>query len=171
MHDDNVDHSVDDGAYAQGVLHAWCGEVRGEESFRRMAEQEPDPMARGIWALVAEVEALTRQRIEPIAQRLHSDLEAAGAQAAREGEARAAQRRAQSWQSIVEDYAPQLDGFLARFEALETLAPAADRDAIMQLSDHSRAFGDCIRSLLAGESEAAAAHLQAYLDRYRSEVR
>jgi len=154
--------------YAKGVRLAYCGEVRGAITFAEMAEQETDPGAREMWRLVAAVEALTRDRLAPLAERLHGRLDEAIETAHAEGLARAADRRGVAWREIAEAYVPHLPVFLERFEALETLAPAEDRGAIAQLTEHSRAFGDCIRTWLDGDAEGARRHLQRYLDRYRA---
>lgn len=153
--------------YAEGMLLAYCGEVRGETTFTAMAEHEPDPVARQMWSKVAEVEALTGAILAPIARRLHGPVGAETRAARTEGRTRAAERRGVEWRRIAEAYEPDLPVFLARFEALEALGPLEDRAALSQLTAHSRAFGDCIRAWLGGDAAGALGHLQSYLDRYR----
>jgi len=154
--------------YARDILLAYQGEIRGAVTFDAMARHESDPVARGVWEKVAELEALTRDAVAPLAERLLGPLDPDAHAAVREEAlARAAARRGVPCEQIARDYLPDLARFVARFDDLLERTPSADRPVVEQLRAHSQAFGACIRAWLDGNPNAALGHLQDYLDRYR----
>lgn len=154
--------------YDEQVVLAYEGEVTGYVLFSALAAHETSPQARAVWEKVAEVEALTRDRLEPLAHTRHADLTDNIAKAHVRAHERLAKMKTQTWRQIVDEFAPQLAGVAQRAEALEGLASDDDEHAALaQVTAHSRAFADAIRSCLADDCAAAVASLDRYLKMYR----
>jgi len=149
--------------YDDNVILAYQGEVGGYVVFSELASHEADEAIREVWSRVAAMEALTRDRLAPLAQLRSCDLDEERRKAELTGHERAARMVTQTWREIAEDYAPRTDGFIERFEALARAAPVEERPVMEQVVEHSRAFAQSIRLCLDGQPEAAVDRIEQYL--------
>ena len=149
--------------YEKKLILAYQGEVGGHILFCELAKHEANEAIRAVWSKVADMEALTRDRLEPLAKLRLGDLDEQRQQAELTGHERASRMVKQTWREIAEHYLPQTPGLIERFEALTAAAPEEERQVMEHVLEHSRAFSDCIRLCLDGQAQAAVDRIEAYL--------
>lgn len=150
-------------SYDEQVLLAYEGEIVGHTTYTALADAFTDPDVKAVCERVAQMEGLTRDRLEPLAIARNADLPAITARATARGKERAAGMAAQGWRKTMEDYQPQTPRSIARFETMETLAPADELAAVEHLTAHSRTFARVVEHCLADNAPAAARELDTFL--------
>ncbi len=153
-----------DADFIEGVLLSFEGEVYGELLFDALAAHESADRISAVWALIATMERITRERLEPIARRCNAELDESarrGRQRAREG---IQTMRNESWREVVAHFIGKTSAAMARYEALLAAAPESERVVIGQVCAHGKAFAACMRHLQEDRTEAAARCIEAFLD-------
>lgn len=141
--------------YLRGLADAYQGEVRGEATFRTLAEQADSEDVAAKWRALARLEAATRRALEPLMRR--HGLETAPDEAQRRlGVARGEARAALGWQGAMRDMADRLPRFVALYAELEAIGPAEDKAGLAFLTAHEVALQDFARAELAGDADPLA---------------
>jgi hypothetical protein len=113
-------------SYLEGIRAAYEGELIGERLYREVARRREDVLERAKLDAIANVERLTNRRLRLIAVRLGVEP---------------IERRTQdlaelAWPEFIARAVREWPPYIARFAALEPLAPAGDAVVIRQLVDH-----------------------------------
>jgi hypothetical protein len=130
--------------YSEAIRRAFQGETIGERLFRRLAERSDSAERSAKLHAIADVEALTRGKLEPIAIRL-------GVQQLSESEMTATiERREQqlaqlSWPDFIRTALTDWPPYIAEFEGMARLAPQGDESALRVLVEHERALVEFVR--------------------------
>jgi hypothetical protein len=121
-------------SYLEGIRAAYEGELIGERLYREVARRREDVLERAKLDAIANVERLTNRRLRLIAVRLGVEPSDALLQAVIE---RRTQDLAElAWPEFIARAVREWPPYIARFAALEPLAPAGDAVVIRQLVDH-----------------------------------
>jgi hypothetical protein len=155
---------VDQELYLREIQAAYNGEVRGEAFFRALADQPALNPIRAQLLVLAQLEAQTRARLEPLVRRLGLD---AGVHAADAGDG---VDRAARWDRFGPAEAiARLDDlivpFVQRYDALAEAAAEEDRIFLDFLAAHERALASFSRLARDGRSDTALDAVLALLPR------
>lgn len=149
--------------FAEAVRVAYEEEIVGETYFARLAEFHSG-RARQALELMAAMEVVTAQAVEPVLQR--GGIQTRSREALRsEGRAEAEALADQTATALFTTMRDTYDTYLREFERLVELADATDRPAMQILLDHEVAIIDFARAELAGEADSLRP-LQTYLSRF-----
>lgn len=137
------------GAYRDGVLMAYRGELVGEHLYRGLAALEVDAKRRAKLLAIADIEGLTHRRLRPIAQRLGIEVtEADWGPVVRR---RTHELGSLSWREFIDKAVIDWPPYIGRFAALLPVAPRGDAICMQRLVDHEVAlvaFARCEEALL-----------------------
>lgn len=115
--------------------------------------------------LLARIEAVTAAAIRPLV--VHYGIEAQPSATLRAaGRTAAESRRGHSWPMLVAEMARDFPAYVAEFDEIIALAPAAERASLSVLRDHEVAAVDFARLELAGDAESLSP-LKGFLARYQ----
>ena len=115
--------------------------------------------------LLARIEAVTAAAIRPLI--VHYGIDAQPSATLRaEGRAAAESRRGHSWAMLVAEMARDFPAYVAEFDEIIALAPAAERASLAVLRDHEVAAVDFAWLELAGDAESLSP-LHDFLVRYQ----
>lgn len=150
---------MDDATYAAEILAAYEGELGGEvTSAMLMTTLGVDGRRATKLDLLRRLEARVGAALAPIVARLGvapADL------AGLHERARARARAVASWDALIAEFGPRLDGYVRRFEALHAAARPGDAAALALLVAHERALIAFGRLEAKGDDAAALACLRA----------
>jgi hypothetical protein len=154
-------------SYLEGIRAAYEGELIGERLYREVARRREDVLERAKLDAIANVERLTNRRLRLIAVRLGIEPSDALLQAAIER--RTKELAELAWPEFIARAVREWPPYIARFAALEPLAPAGDAVVIRQLVDHEVVLVEFAqREQSAMGSVESLQVLQSYLERSAS---
>jgi hypothetical protein len=125
-------------AYRTSVRSAYEGEIVGERLYRALSAEDTDGDRRHKLLTISRVEAVTHQRLQPVAARL--GIEPAEASIESSVQHRLAQLRQLSWETLIAKAVAEWPAYLGRFEMLRRSAASADAAALQSLVDHEYAL-------------------------------
>ena len=161
----NKDGSITSNFYTDAIRKAYAGEIAGERLYRALGLECEHPQNRIKFLAIAAVEALTNQRLRPIATRL--GIEPDEAEMKFTIERRARELRVLSWREFIRKAAADWPPYIAEFEALAAAAAPGDESVLQGLVDHERALVRFVSieadGLAVGTSENSLAPLDDYL--------
>ncbi len=126
-----------DPAYLATLLRYYEEEVEGEAWFLALAERMPLPRQKEKLLLLAEVERRTAAAVRPLIDR-YGLSPASDAVLAAKGRAEAA-AAPQDWGQLIAGMIRTFPDYIPAFEALERMAPPADRPLLARMTAHERA--------------------------------
>lgn len=150
------------GAYRDGILQAWQGEVWGQAFFKRLAVATDDADQRMKWSVLAELEEATGNRLAPL---VGGSGKPPSADAYRPLESAVAAYAALPWGVAMERMTTILDPAIERFRELLAQAPAEERDTVQILFDHEVALKRFAERELAGETDTSLDPIRAVIER------
>jgi len=130
------------GAYHNGIQQAYLGEIIGERLYRSLANRASQAEVSKLNA-IADVERLTHERLRPIADRL--GIQADEAELNEVVMHRTTELSALTWAGFVDQAVTRWPPYIARFEALKSMAPRIDVPAIQYLVQHEIALVQFVR--------------------------
>jgi len=134
---------MSDTAYQQGIRAAYQGELIGESLYRELARCSSDPVQRAKLDAIADVECLTHGMLKPIADRLN--VVPTEAEWRPIVDRRAIELASLTWPAFISNAMRDWPPYIARFEALQLLAPARDAESIQLLVDHEVTLVEFLR--------------------------
>ena len=153
--------------YSDAIRDACKGELIGEGVYRQLAKQCADHSQRVKLSAIADVEMLTHQRLKPIVVRL--GIVVLDTDWLPVVERRLKDLKPLAWREFIDNAWRDWPPYIARFEALNLLAPPYDRAAIQSLIDHEVALVEFVRQERSiGDSASSADPLYTYLGRQRN---
>ena len=155
--------------YDDGILAAYQGELIGERLYRELANRSQVGDQKAKLHAIADVERQTSRRLKPIAERLGIDVPEA--QWMRIVERRLGELESLAWPDFIDRALRDWPPYIARFEALQQLAPPGDADSIQWLVHHEAtlvAFARTERDAMG--SNASFRHLQTFLEKIDSSI-
>lgn len=153
---------TDSARYHETLLLYYEEEVMGAAYFLGLADHIAGDGVRGKLELLAAVERRAAEAARPLLDKY--GLEPRGeAVLAALGRSHVARHRGLSWPEFVAHMAKRYPAYIDEFEALERMAPAADRPALEALTRHEVAAIDFANRELAGEPDSTAP-LKDYID-------
>lgn len=149
--------------YRKTLLVYYEEEIMGEAYFNALAEHFDGEGERDKLRLLARVERRAADVVQPL---LHEHGLTARDEAVLEslGEADVAAHQDYDWHELMAYMVARFPGYVDDFEALERLAPEADRPALKLLTRHEVAAIEFAGRELAGDADSAAP-LRRYLER------
>ena len=146
-------------AYLETLLAYYEEEIEGEAWYHALADiVEPGPRADKM-RMLAEVERHCAAIVQPLIDRYGltprptAELQAAGRAYASEGP--------QDWDGLITYMHDSFPAYMPAFEALEAMAPEADRPLLARMTEHEAVAIAFLKAELAGES-----HTTEPLERY-----
>jgi hypothetical protein len=161
--------SMNSNAYTQGIRKAYVGEIVGERLYRALGLECEHPQNRIKFLAIAAVEALTNQRLRPIATRL--GIMPDEAEMRMTIERRASELRQLSWREFIRKAASDWPPYIAEFEALAEAAAPGDASILQDLIAHERALVQFVAIEAAGLAEGTSQNSLAPLHDYLSAQR
>ena len=156
-------------AYINRIRKAYVGELVGERLYRALGLECEHPQNRIKFLVIAAVEALTNQRLRPMATRL--GIEPDEAEMRMTIERRARELRQLSWREFIRKAACDWPPYIAEFEALAAAAAPGDESVLQGLVAHERALVQFVAieadALAEGTCENSLAPLHDYLSGQR----
>lgn len=129
--------------YSEAIRRAYQGETIGERLFRRLADRSDSQDRKQKLHAIADVEALTRSQLEPIAQRLGVQISEPEVRATIERRER--QLADMPWADFIGIAVKDWPPYIAEFEATARMAPEGDAHSVQVLVDHERALVEFVR--------------------------
>jgi hypothetical protein len=126
-------------AYADKIKDAYEDEIRGEHGFRILAAHRCNAEEAAKLSALADLERLTRQRLEPIVHRLRIICTPEATLRA-DAQNWAEPLRTLPWPELMESLVAELPGYVAEYDAFATAGPAEDTAALAFLAAHERAL-------------------------------
>ena len=155
--------------YRDAIQSAYVGEIVGEHLYRALARRCADPGQQSKFNAIADVERLTHQRLQPIADRLQ--IEPVEAQWQAVVDRRTLEIAALAWADFIAQALEKWPPYIAQFESLAAMAPQSDTAVLKLLVDHevalvrfARAENDSTGNDSSG-SDASLEILHAFLER------
>lgn len=145
------------------LLAAHDGEVTGAALFRALGEGSGDDRERSVYALLEQVEDVTRSIMAPVLARAGL---APGSEAWQAGLDLAAALAGEPWHEVCRQLRPVVEQALADYQALRGLGGPLDRPALEALVAHEQALLDFLVAELGGLVTSSTAPLTAYLAGY-----
>jgi hypothetical protein len=156
-------------AYHDGILAAYQGELIGERLYRELANRSKVGDQKAKLRAIADVERQTSRRLKPIAERLGIDVR--DAHWMRIVERRLGELESLAWPDFIDKALRDWPPYIARFEALQQLAPAGDADSIQWLVRHEAALVAFARTERDAMGSDASFHLlQTFLEEINASI-
>ena len=143
--------------YKSGVYEAWVGEIFGESFFAELAGRCPGSPLEAKWTLLAELERVTGQQLEPLVRRHGYDLDPPD-DAKQRGVTNAEEFCKIPHLEFMAQIEPYLEDVVAKYQVLRDTAPPEDAVAMQFLVDHEAAL---LRFVQLEQSESAQDSTQA----------
>lgn len=144
-------------AYQAGIYEAWVGEIFGERLFVELAGHCAGTPLAAKWALLAELERVTGQQLEPLVRHYGFDLEPPN-DAKLRGVTDAEAFSKMPHLEFMAEIEPYLEEVVAKYQRLRDAAPPEDASAMQFLVDHEVAL---LRFVQRERSESAQDSTQA----------
>ena len=143
----------------QYLLDAYLGEIRGEATFRLLAETLPERA--DDLHMLAEVERLTAAYLSVyLLSPVSTEAEAAGRAAAKR---RVTAMSIDSWAALLEEVTPIVQAALEKFKVAEAQAPRELRHVYQAFTAHELVLADYLR--LEQDGNGGAHLLENYIER------
>jgi dimethylamine/trimethylamine dehydrogenase len=155
---------MDEQTYKAALLHAYEAEIVNEAWFLAMADRMPGARQKRCLDLLAEVERHAAAALLPVLQR-YALVPAPREELLARGRAEVRACRPDGWDGLLRHLVDAYPQYVREFEALEQVAPAADRDALRRLTRHEVVTIEFARRELAGDADSQVP-LGRYLGRY-----
>jgi dimethylamine/trimethylamine dehydrogenase len=143
-----------DPAYLPTLLQYYEEEVEGEAWFAALAAAMPLPRQREKLLLLADVERRTAEAVRPLIDRYGLTPKPQAILAA-SGRAQAASAP-QNWDGLIARMRKTFPAYMPQFEALERMAPPADRPVLARMTAHERAAIDFLEREAKGDPDCTA---------------
>ena len=152
---------TDKAVYLETLLRYYEEEIMGEAYFRGLADHIGGPRERDKLALLAAVERRAAEAVQPLLQK-HGLRSREESLLKSLGLADVERHRHFSWGELMAHMAESYPAYIDEFEALERLAPEADRPALERLTQHEVVTIEFAEKEIAGEPDSLTP-LRAYL--------
>lgn len=147
------DRETVDAKYLETLQAYYEEEVSGEAWFRALAEFF-EGQRRNQMLLLADIERHTAEIVRPLIDAY--GIQTKSADALRDEGRRYAREGAQDWDGLLDEMRKDFPQYIQDFEALEAMAPEADRAILKRMTEHEVAAIEFLKREAAGDTDSTA---------------